>query len=445
MPTYETKTSHTAWLLLAISVLILIRVLPLLKAPFASFGYDYGFYLYAASHAAKLSWNDFLTAFWGGFNSILFYLGHWLHLPPVILLHELYFILAVIFGISCYAYLKNKNPQAAIFACLLAAFSLVQSEAYLMFLWKNVVALPFLVLSFKFLEEKKYRSLALCTGAILLTHRTTAIVYLISVGIYIFFLQIKQKKWRIIIGELLMAAAAVIAWTQFYHFIAENLLYNKNAFVREGLFLNSYNIIALWWPMLLLAVPGAVLFIKHKQKHLLPIFTAVTLLWIILQLPFYRRMLIYLDVAVILYAAYFLGSINYKPLARKLALAIVLIFLGFQAASFIFSHEVLITPAEINEIKNFNQPAGFVLAPSANDAAALLGFLRNQRLGSAGLFEDPHTYQEWRDFWQGKNREQFLAAYPRPLYFYQRSYRAPSQTQNCLAPLSENFSLYTCP
>ena len=69
----ETKNSlnNLAYLLIVLTFLLIIRLLPLLKAPLSFYGYDFGFYYYAAGHA---SWHlsDLTQALWGGYNSPIF-------------------------------------------------------------------------------------------------------------------------------------------------------------------------------------------------------------------------------------------------------------------------------------------------------------------------------------------------------------------------------------
>jgi hypothetical protein len=439
----ETKSTEKqkplAWALLALTVLIIVRLLPLLKAPLAFFGYDYGFYLYAANHASSLQLG---TALWGGYNSPLFYLAHLLHVPPALVLNEFYLLATVCLGLCWYIFYR-PNWQAGVWAALFTAFSLFQIEAYTMYLWKNIIALPFLLLGFKFLSEKKYWPWILCSFMILLTHRTTAIFYLLTVGIYLLCLQLRAKRYFWILGATAAGIVIVFAfWSKLYP-IYINLIYNNNEYVRTGLFLEGQNLFALLWPILLLALPGLYLYWKRKQNSLLIIFTAVCALWIIFKLPFFHRVWIYVDLSLVGFAAYFLGQINYASKWLKIAAIIVIVFLGYRAIDYTLNKEPSIYPEEVAEIQNFNR-TGFVLAVSANDAPWLLGYAKNVRLGAPGLFEDPHTYQQWLDFWAGKNQNEFLANYPRPLYFYQRSYRMQGQINSCLSPLSQNFSQYIC-
>lgn len=445
----ETK-NYLPQLLLALTALIIIRLLPIFKAPLSNYGYDFGFYAYAASHAWQYSLkNLFTSALWGGYNSPLFLLGHWLGIPSTILVNELYFLASLALGLAIYFWMKLKSPLAGILAALLVGASTVQTAGYLMFLWKNILALPLLILGFKFLEQKKYWHLAACALGMLLLHRTTAIIFFLTLMVYGVFELIKQKKFRLLAG--LIIGAVILAGLAFYGFgiksIINNLLDNHNSYVTSGLFLEGQNLWQVGWPFILMAVPGAYLYLKNRRHPILPLFTAVLLIWIIFQFPFYRRMLLYLDVCLLAFGAYFLSQVNYSRRLMRLAVGVVIAVLFIRSANYALSQSPIISAQEVSEIKNFNQPPGFVLAVSADDAPWLLAYAQNQRLGAPGLLEDPQSYRDWLQFWAGQNQRQFLSKYPRPLYFYQRSWRLPPTIlTKCLIPISANFSAvdYAC-
>ena len=440
--TKETKPQfYTAGLLLALTLLMAIRLLPMLKAPISAYGYDFGFYLSAAKTAAW-HFKDLGQSLWGGYNSPWFVLANLIHLPASVSLVGSHFFMAVFSGWSIYYLMRGHDKLTGIFAVSLVALSQIQMESYFMFLWKNAMALPFLFLGFGFLRKKNWWGFALSSLLILLLHRTTAIIYFLTLGLYLIWAQIKSKSYKTLIAMLLGACLLfAICYLLFpVKSIILNLINNNNYYVSTGLFLQGQDLFSLWWPTAFLALAGLIIYLKRKQQPLLPIFAGLCLVWLTFKLPFYRRILIYLDLAVICFAAYFLGQINYARKGIKIALCIIFIFLIYRQVTFILAKTPLIYQPEIAEIQNFNQPPGFLLAVSADDAPWLLAYGKNQRLGAPGLLEDPHTYNEWQDFWQGQNQRQFLSYYPRPLYFYGRSWRLPQAgAALCLIPISPNF------
>ncbi len=317
----ETKIrqNHHVFLLLALTLLLAIRVLPALKAPLSTYGYDFGFYYYAASHAAW-HWRDFLQSVWGGYNSIIFLLGAIIHLPPAVTLSGSYFLSAIFLGVTIYLLMsggagfgsteKKLSSITGVLAVILLGCSLFQAELYSMFLWKNVVALPFLVLSFKYLMDKNYKAFATCAAAVLLLHRTTAIILILTFSLYLIYELIKNKAYKILLALFSGALILIVTAFSFFNFksIILNLIYNNNYYVRTGLFLENQNLLLLWWPSLILAIAGLALYLKRKQHPLLPIFAGLCLAWVVFKFPFYRRMLVYLDLTVICFAAYFLDK-----------------------------------------------------------------------------------------------------------------------------------------
>jgi len=207
--------------------------------------------------------------------------------------------------------------------------------------------------------------------------------------------------------------------------------------------MEGQNFWLVWWPFLLLALPGLYLYIKKRDNPLLLIFTAILVLWIIFKFPFYRRMLLYLDICLIAFSAYFLSWVDYSRKFMKAALVVIIAVLMIRSADYALNQPPLISPQEVNEIKGFRPTDGngFILAVSANDAPWLLAYApTGQRLGAPGLLEDPHTYPQWIDFWNNQNQRTFLSYYPRPLYFYQRSWRLhPGGIAGCLKQMSDNF------
>jgi hypothetical protein len=182
----DQKPNHTpiTLLILAFSGLILSRLLPLFKAPLSAFGYDYGFYLDALKNSQTINWQNLLTAFWGGFNNPIFYVFNLLHFPPQLALTLSYLCFSLLTGLALYWFFYPHNKTAGLFALLLFTLSLVQMESYAMFLYKHALALPFFIFGFKFAREKRWGWFTASTCLILLTHRTTAIIYVLTLGLY---------------------------------------------------------------------------------------------------------------------------------------------------------------------------------------------------------------------------------------------------------------------
>jgi hypothetical protein len=439
-------STNLALLLLCFSLPLIVRALLVFKAPLSNYGYDYGFYLFALKHT---SFANFFSLFSSNYQHPLFFFAQIFKFDPALFLNFSYFGFSLFLGYAIYLFF-GQNKTAALWSVVFFALSLVQQESYPMFLYKSAFALPLMFLAFKFLAEKNWPSWFIISVLIILSHKTTAVIYLLTVFAYFLFNFIKTKPLKLA-GLVILPSALTILL--FFSKIKLSIfsLFNPNSdVVQNGLFLPGINPLSLIWPVMLFALPGLYFYFKNKL-HPLPIFfLAVSTFWILFSLPFYRRIYIYLDLSLIIFAGYFFSIFttkisahkNYKLFLSGIILSLVSLFVW--QINFSLQKEPLISAAEVMEIKQFNQHPGFILALSANDAPWLLAYAGNYRLGAPGLLEDPQTFTDWQNFWHGLNQSEFLKRYPRPLYFYQRSWQILDFPPNCLKNISENFSVYTC-
>ncbi len=442
--------STKTWLILlsGLLVIILVRILPAIGQPLYAYGYDYGFYRYAAQHLAPLSLHTVFTGISGGYNNSLFYIFNFLGLPVDASLTASHFLFAVLLGLAIFCFLKKYGLLTAWFGTLLTAFSLVQLESYTMFLWKTGLALPLFVWGLKCARNKNYLQLLIVILLLLITHRTSAIFFLLSIGAHLLVTQIQTKQWKLLALEgSLLGISIAIFWTRLINLWNNTFTSTDQYFVRDGIFFYGQNKLLIVWPLLLLAAYGLYRFYKDKQSLLVPLLGLTTLVWMLMRLPFYNRMLIYFDLALICLGAYALAILFHRYKSNMVitgVLCVFIIFIGYRGAHAALTKPPLITKTELEELKNFktNTQVPFVLATSANDAPWLLGFLQNSRLGAPGLFEDTHLEREWQTFWQGQHMEEFLSSFPQPLYLYHRSF--PINLTDCLIPVSPHFTHFIC-
>ncbi len=430
---------------LIILATVLMRLVPLLQAPLAAYGYDYGLYLYAFKNLEGFRVSALLDAIQGTYQSLLFFLLKPLHLGPEAALNSVQFLSSLLLPAAFYFYLRKTSKLAAFFAGLLAAVSIIQSETFTMFLLKTALALPLLILVFKFLEEKKYALTAIVSFLIFVTHRTTFLVLGITLFLYFCYIELKNPRPRrlglLLIGLVLTAQ---LAGAKLIHFVEKIFAYpNPNRII--GIFLENQSAVAILWPVAILAGAGLIISLTAKKHQLFAIFTGVCVFWIILKMPFYRRMFIYLDLGLICYAAYFLGTLDYKSRLSKVILVLFFAAMGLNLTTYFANLEPLMSRGEIEEVKDFEK-TGTILAISSDDAPWILGFLPSAAatVFAPGMFADPHTYEDWVAFWAGRDQNQFLQSYDPPLYLYSRSLPGFAETVPCLRRLTENFYLYAC-
>lgn len=439
------KQNQILILLSALILVIIVRLSLTLKFPLANYGYDYGFYLYALKTTA-LSVKGLLVGAYGGYGTLLWPALKLLPIPSAAALSASFFVVQILLGLSFFWFYRNKNTVAALWAVVLFALSIPQNEAYSLFLFKTALALIFLLLAFKFLIDRRYWLFGICSALLLISHRTTAIFYLLTLAAYGAYEMIRQRRWRwLAAGFAAAVIAGIVGYILFRDSLAVFLRY-PNQYVVQGIFLPNLNFWTIDWMYILLAIPGVWLYIKHKRNPIILIFLLITALWSLFKLPFYYRVLQYIDLGLILFGAYALANLSKKRALQIILGLLVIVVAGWQVIRFNTQKYPLIDTADTQEISNFNRqhPGSFVLAVSANDAPWLLGYAEATRLGAPGLFEDNHTYDQWIAFWSGQNQQEFLNEFPKPLYLYQRSFVVNGPITSCLQQISNNFYFYSC-
>lgn len=441
------NTPETALLLLALIPLCVVRILPSLHQQLETLGYDFGFYRYAALHPTLTS-GSLLTGIRGGYSHILFYFFHALHIPPDSGLVASLYIATIALGVALFYLLRPHSRVAALCCCLLLACSGIQGQAYSMFLWKTVLALPLVIIGLWAVERKKYVALAGVILALLLTHRTSLFILLLTISAYGALYMVQQKRWRL----LGLSALALSLGAGLFHSTANQLwhtLFNpSNSSVTEGIFPIGTYIAVTLVPIIALAAYGYKLLLKQGQLQILLVFTSLCAAWILLRLPFFHRIYIYLDLGLLLLSS--VGLVACWTKLKNNTIKGAFIILGVTLFSIniytVTQTGPLILKSELQEMSSFSppEPAPFVLAVSADDGPWLLGYLHGARLAAPGLFEDTHTEDAWQQFWAGQDPQTFLNSFPKPLYVYDRSYKLLDSTTHCLTKISNNFSKFAC-
>jgi hypothetical protein len=313
---------------------------------------------------------------------------------------------------------------------------------HLMFLWKNMLGIIFLILTLKMVRESKYRLAVLFLLLTAVSHRTSAIILALTLVAYTLYHLISKKKWKylLLILSVLLGTAYQLknsllnSWRQWFA--------NGNEFVQNGIFLEAPQYILLSVPLIAFGIGGILIDENRPRNAIITILASISLVWIALGMPFHNRFWPYFDIALILYGGYFLSRfaipkiISYGLIGLMAAISLY----------FIFSHSPLITSEEITEIKSLQtgNPETLVIALDAYDAPWLLAYLSEARVAAPGLFENMHTADEWAQFWKGHQQKIFFTRYPQPLVLYIRSQSPASEVLECAPKLSANFLAYQC-
>jgi len=315
-----------------------------------------------------------------------------------------------------------------------------------MFLWKTQLGLLLLLVNLKMILSKRWKALPVTALLLLLSHRTTFIIFLFLLLIYISFeLYRKENKapfvFYLVSMALISLPAILLLQAEINHFFSIT-----NPFVKDGIFFDIVDYILLSLPYFVFVAPGLYFYIKVNRDPILPLFFFLSLFWVLLQLPFYNRIIIYLDISAIIISAYFFSVWRARKLILVSTMAAVFFALSILSIGNNLYRKTLISESDTAEIFEFTgkQDTGYVLAIDSFNAPWLLGFSQNLEVGAPGLFKDRHTYDEWLSFWEGNNQIEFLSSYPQPLFIYQKDINENTVLLACLNRESANFYRFAC-
>lgn len=426
-------------ILLICALLVTIRAISL---PFGldQYGYDYGFYSYAVTHTPLDSPAYFLGQV-NDYGNHLFMVLNWLGLPQIQSLEFLFLLFSVLASIVFYFYLKKYSLFATALGSSLLILSIPQTLHYSMFLWKGMYGQLLLLLAFLCLQNSKQILALLPTAFLLITHKTTSIIALSSLGLSYLF-EVKKYRW-VTLGVVLLFALIFLFALNGYEYI--QALFKSD--IRDGIFMTIKEYLLYSWYLLPLAGYGIWHSIKSRvELHWLSMLV-ITSLVIIFQGVFHQRLILFADLSLILFSSL---TIHYLKLNYTYKIVVILVIAGVALNNLlVFSKDLSpqITQTEIVEIKNFskNHQGAFVLALSAQDGPWLLANLSgNIRLAAPGLFEDERSLVQWQNFWIQPKNTSFLNLFPQPLYLYEKSSKVYSEPWECLENVSENFYKYIC-
>jgi len=163
---------------------------------------------------------------------------------------------------------------------------------------------------------------------------------------------------------------------------------------------------------------GLYAFVKNYKKCpflILPM--AGLLVTVVFRLFFYRRLLIYLDIFLLIFAAYYLSKIKNK-LFLIIFIILNLVYISFFVKRIAFPQ---INFDEFAEIKTIAVD-GYLLSTDEMNSPWLMGYSKTKQVITTGL--DPAdnywTKDQWNRFWFGSLDEEIemLKTLPQPLYLY---------------------------
>lgn len=221
----------------------------------------------------------------------------------------------------------------------------------------------------------------------------------------------RKKAYRDIFALLTIVALVVLANSrELGGYVADILLKPENYSTEyHGQFLSLKSILLNTLPYLPFAIYA--LFAGKRIPKVLSYVVLISLLWATLTLPFYRRLFIFVDIALIYLAAQ--GIIQLWHTRKRLSQGSIIAFLlliVFAGWSGIVNRGPIFTAQDIIAIetaaKKYSDSNTAILSHSSYEAPWLRGYAPNIPLIAPGLFdENKWDRDDWQLFWQTTDPE----------------------------------------
>lgn len=311
-----------------------------------------------------------------------------------------------------YILLRKYNQKTALIGILLYTTSVIQYQVFWRWYIKQMIGVIFLLTAYYLFEKKKYRLLLPILAGLFTVNRPGALFFVISFVVYKIVQYITSKIWTwkdiypIIIGWIL---ALIIYWPILYQQIfsmfgpmfGQIFIWDQSGtfFDKSSYFIHNTIIIifSIFW---------CIIWYQKNIQRKLPmelIWFSVGILRVWLQLFFYNRMLGYLDIFVIIFAAYglsyliSLGNKVWKYIAIWIYILQILFFVWYAGGT----NFPLIVEKEFESIKQIPsliQSWDKIMVTDKKYSAFLMWYA-NYNIIARWLFDlDPRTTKQW-EYW----------------------------------------------
>ena len=441
--------SNILFILGVLFIALVIKCVPLFRFGVFAFGHDFGFYRRYVVQPLVSFPNTSVP----GLDHTIFLPRIFLDIVRVILrtpdatLIIGYLMLSLVSIVSVWYFAKlYLSTKKALYAVVLYVVSGVGFVLYTSFFFKEMLALPLFLGALISFEKKRYGLAALLGVLVILTQQTTSIILICIIALGFVFRTIIE---RTISFKYIISGTGIFATYLFLHpHIAQ-----KIASPPVGIFLSQSEYIVLSIPILILTVLGIrQVVITLKKQALLGASLTVVLLFVVFQLPFYNRIYAFLDLFLIIPAAfgveYILSVITskYKRLLPALISALVvvaaipLIYLEFTLTPLVDTS----TQKELTTLLSLPPNSSIITSP------ILLPWVQGWSLAKVyapGNLKEPHSTEDWSRYWVHQDiqfEQKFLSTFPWPLYLFIDK-KEMEYYPMCRKMLSQNlFLLGTC-
>lgn len=368
-------------------------------------------------------------------------------LPTDVVLYGGYVFLFIAQALALFFLVKHYwGSRIGFLAALLLITSPIQYTAYWFMLFKNAFGIAAMLLAFLFIEKRSHWAVPLAI-LVVISHHTTSIIFLITLGLFLIINKERRK-------EILIIFIGALAAFLYLHPNA----YQEYIQLPVAVFMEYREYFVLSLPFLVLALLGIKEFL-HKYKSVFVSFAIAASFFPFLSLPFYERIFIFTDIVVIVIGAIGLQKMiveikNHPKITMRIASLLIIVIAtgGFLINSYgrIKNLRPPLITTELEEIRGIQRrvPASAAIITSTVLAPWVHGWTQN-RVFAPGLLHDAHSIQEWVSFSEGlrETKIDFLKDFPRPLYIFIGPPEKDAflvDFRECVLPESAFLFRYTC-
>lgn len=341
--------------------------------------------------------------------------------------------------------IKSKHLRWWVFAALLYRTSMAQYQVFWFGYFKQTLAVSVMLLILILGEKKKIVLQSIAFFFLIILHKHTALytwaILAISAGIERMHMKIFPRK------KILYRVLAGIVALLIYIPLRNVIMTEAVKAVGDG---SGWDFIAPRWyityarPIILISLLGLGWRIKEKKFDTQMIWYGVGIIWIALSLVNYNRTLVFLDVFVVIFAAYFLRKICESRSSINIAgVSFFLIVMSGQYLSYIYTAaKPLISQEEfaaIQDISMITEPNALIMNSHRNYSPWIMGWSQRDYINPGMSDRDAwtHAQRNQRRMVDGQQKCKMLKAtyisLARPVYLWIWSQQ-----------FVENFSWWRC-
>jgi hypothetical protein len=342
------------------------------------------------------------------------------HIPPDIALYGSHLFLFALAPTLLFFFLRSHlGYRGALIAGICLAASPIQYAAFGFMFFKNAFALDLLLGAFIALDREWFLAACALDIAIALSHKTTAIVYLATLGALFLFWRKERKRMLVHAGLVGLGLGAV----------AYPLIHQLSIALPVALFMDWQEYFWLSLPFGMVIAAGWPALRGTSVPFPLRAFAPVSIGFVLLRLPFFERIFIFSDVALAALAAFsfehLLSKIELKKPSPQTAVlfGILSIAVGLffgNVWSEVGSQTPLMADSDIARIESIGSslPQDALVLTTSDEAPWYEGWTE-AHVAAPGLLHDTHNLEAWIAFWNATSSEEkilFLNSFPQPLY-----------------------------